>query len=108
MAARKVMRVLITATDRDTILALLRERKPEVAGSATILANGAVRINAFVLEKNVNGLKRRGVTVEVLGDQSAITRERRKEVGKGNRFLTGDPVPHGLGVKVRDGGGHVS
>lgn len=102
---RSFMHVLITAKDRATMLALLRERHPDVGGSATVAENGSVRIHAFVPEKDVKALKRPGVTVEILADQTAATRERRKEVGQGNRFLTGDPVPHGLGTKIPAGGG---
>jgi hypothetical protein len=109
MARRNpVMRVHITTKDRDTMVALLRKHHPDVAGSPTFAPSGAVRINAFVPQKEIRTLQRAGANVEVLGDHSAETRERRKEVGQGNRFLTGDPVPQGLGIKVTDGGADVS
>ena len=109
MARRdSVMRVLITAKNRDAMLALLRAYNPDVAGNPTFAENGSVRIYAFVPDEQIAALERTGVKVEVLGDHTAETRERRKEVGKGNRFLTGDPVPHGLGIKVKGGGRDVS
>jgi hypothetical protein len=43
------------------------------------------------------------VRVEILGDETAAARAAQQQVGRGNRFLTGDPVPHGVGRKVRDG-----
>lgn len=101
MASRKaVLRVLLTAKDRATMLALLRDQHPDVGGSAKIAPDGSVRIDVYVPEDRVDALKRDGVKVEVVDDHSAQTQEARKFVGTGNRFKTGDPVPHGLGVKT--------
>lgn len=103
MASRKaVLRVLLTAKDRATMLALLRDQHPDVGGTPKISADGAVRLEAYVPEDRVDALERDGVGVQVLGDQSDATRQRQKEVGTGNRFKTGDPVPRGLGVKIKE------
>ena len=103
MASHKaVLRVLVTAKDRATMLALLHDQRPDIGGTPKISADGAVRIEAYVPEDRVDALKRDGVTVQILGDQTAATRERQKEVGTGNRFKTGDPVPRGLGAKIKE------
>lgn len=101
MASHKaVLRVLVTAKDRATMLALLQDERPDIGGTPKISADGAVRIDAYVPEDRVDALKREGVKVEIVDDHSAQTQEARKFIGTGNRFKTGDPVPHGLGIKT--------
>ncbi|HEX3463625.1 MAG TPA: hypothetical protein VHS78_06180 [Candidatus Elarobacter sp.] len=103
MPPRKaVLRVLVTAKDRATMLALLRDQRPDIGGTPKVSPDGAVRIDVYVPEDRVEALKRDGVSVQIVGDQSAATRERQKEVGTGNRFETGDPVPRGLGAKIKE------
>jgi hypothetical protein len=98
---KPVFRVVITARDRATMLALLDRHRLDIGGSPRYSAGGAVSIDAYVPADRVDALEGDGVRVEFVGDETAVARERQKEVGKGNRFLTGDPVPHGLGRKIR-------
>jgi hypothetical protein len=98
---KPVFRVLITARDRATMLALLARHRLDIGGSPRYSADGAVRIDAYVPADRVDELEGDGVRVEIVGDETAVGRERQKQVGTGNRFLTGDPVPHGLGRLIR-------
>jgi hypothetical protein len=98
---KPVFRVVITARDRATMLALLARRRLDIGGSPRYSGDGAVHVDAYVPADQVDALEGDGVRVEIVGDETAVGRERQKEVGKGNRFLTGDPVPRGLGRLIR-------
>ena len=100
---KPVFKILITARDQATMLALLAKHRPDIGGSPRYSAEGAVRIEAYVPADRVDELESDGVRVEILGDETAAARAAQQQVGRGNRFLTGDPVPHGVGRKVRDG-----
>ena len=85
------------------MLALLAKHRPDIGGSPQYAADGSVRIDAYVPADRVDELEADGVKVEIVGDETAAGRAAQAQVGRGNRFLTGDPVPHGVGRKVRDG-----
>jgi hypothetical protein len=103
MAVQKpVYRIVITARDRATLLALLAKHRPDIGGSPHYAPDGAVRIDAYVAADRVDELEADGVKVEIVGDETAASRAAQAQVGRGNRFLSGDPVPHGVGRKVRD------
>ena len=99
---KPVYRVLVTARDRAAMLALLHRHKLDIGGSPRYSADGAVRIEAYVPADGVAELEADGARVEIVADETATNRDRQLQVGLGNRFLTGDPVPHGVGRKVRD------
>jgi hypothetical protein len=105
MAARPtIQRILITAPDGAALRALLREHRLDLScGGPKPLEGGAVSVEAYVPEDQVERLRAPGVKVDILGDASAVARARQKEVGGGNRYVGEDAVPRGLGRKVREG-----
>lgn len=103
MASDNILRILITAREKQALSALLREHPLDLScGGPQRREGGAVSVEAYVPEDQVDSLRRYGVNIEILDDASATGRERQKEVGKGNRF-EGKKVPRGLGRKVKDG-----
>jgi hypothetical protein len=100
---KPVYRIVITARDRATLLALLAKHRPDIGGSPHHSADGSVRIDAYVAADRVDELEADGVNIEIVGDETAAGRAAQAQVGRGNRFLTGDPVPRGVGRKVRNG-----
>jgi hypothetical protein len=99
---KPVYRILITARDRATMLALFTKHHPDIGGSPRYSADGAVRIEAYVPADRVDELEADGVKVEIIGDETAANRAAQAQVGRGNRFTTGDPVPRGVGRKIRE------
>jgi hypothetical protein len=99
------MRILITARDRATLTALLREQ-PIDTGCAgpRIDRSGTIRVDAYVPEDQIDRLRRDGITIEIVRDETAAIRAAQEQVGKGNRFEGDNRVPRGLGRKIRDGG----
>ena len=99
----KILRILITARDKQTLSDLLRENPLDLAcAGPRRLEGGAVSVEAYVPEDQVDRLRRYEVKVDVLDDASATARARQKEVGRGNRFEGKDRVPRGLGRKVKE------
>ena len=101
----KILRILITAKDADALLALLRENELDLScGGPKQLESGAVSVEAYVPEEQVNKLKKYGVKIDILDDASATALKRHKEVGHGNRFQGENRVPRGLGRKMKESG----
>lgn len=63
-------------------------------------ADGTVSVDLFVPETLYRELASFGLKVEILFDATQRTQERRREVGKGNRFADG-LIPVGLGLKTQ-------
>ena len=99
---KPVYRIVITARDRAAMLALLAKHRPDIGGSPRYSADGGVRIDAYVPADRVDALEADGVKIEIVGDESAAGRAAQAQVGRGNRFLTGDPVPRGVGRKIHE------
>lgn len=99
---KPVHRIVITARDRATMLAVLAKHRPDIGGSPHYAADGSVRIDAYVGADRVDELESDGVKIEIVGDETVAGRAAQAQVGRGNRFLTGDPVPHGVGRKIRE------
>jgi hypothetical protein len=97
---QSVMHILITASDLETLSALLREHRLDTEGGAQD-EKGGVHIEAFVPEKLIDRLKVKGISIEVLENASETLRARQKEVGKGNRFEGENRVPQGLGRSIK-------
>ncbi|MFI5823416.1 hypothetical protein ACIA8I_30605 [Streptomyces rishiriensis] len=96
------LRVRVTAEDADTLLALLREVRPDVGGGVRRTEDGAFGIDAYVSPEQAEALDREGVVVTVHADATATGKARQSEVGEGDRFAPGDAVPHGLALKATD------
>jgi hypothetical protein len=103
MAERdKIMRILIVAKDAQTLRVLLEEQRLDLAcAGPQQQEGGAVSVEAYVPEPQMERLAQYGAKVEVLDDASATARERQKEVGRGNRFEGKNRVPRGLGRKLK-------
>jgi hypothetical protein len=67
------------------------------------IKSGIIRTDAYVPEDQIERLKRDGLTIEVIRDETAAIRAAQEQVGKGNRFKGENRVPRGLGRKIKDG-----
>jgi|ERR1041384_4855249 hypothetical protein len=104
MAAR-VMRILITTKDPEVLRALLREGPLDMGcAGPRIDRDGTIRTDAYVTEDRIERLRRDGLTIEVLRDETAAIKAAQEQVGKGNRFEGENRVPRGLGRKTKGGG----
>jgi hypothetical protein len=102
--ATRVMRILITTRDAAALNALLREHPLDTCCSGPRRdKSGIIRTDAYVPEDQIERLKRDGLTIEVIRDETAAIRAAQEQVGKGNRFKGENRVPRGLGRKIKDG-----
>jgi hypothetical protein len=103
--ASRVMRILITARDPAVLSALLREHPLDMGCAGPRMdRTGTVRTDAYVPEDQIERLKRDGLTIEILRDETAAIKAAQEQMGKGNRFEGENRVPRGLGRKIKDGG----
>jgi hypothetical protein len=63
-------------------------------------SDGSGSLDLFVSKAQIEGLRREGVEVEVVNNQSARARERVAEIGVGDRFAGGKIAPTGIGQKI--------
>lgn len=61
---------------------------------------GTGRLDLFVSQAQIDGLRAEGIEVDVESNQSARARERLSEIGEGDRFEGGRIPPTGLGRKI--------
>jgi hypothetical protein len=111
MATRdKILRILITAADRDALNEVFREHRLDLLGGGPKQGEGgAVSVQALVPEEQVKRLKTYRVKIDILdADAAASGRARQRQFGKGNRFAGKNRVPRGLGRKIREGGRGLS
>jgi len=105
MSAETVFRVAISASDRAELLAALSVRKVHPTGTPETpppsASQGAVSVEAYVTQGQIDALSASGVTVDVIEDASAFGLARQQEVGTGNRF-EGNVLPQGLGQLIAD------
>lgn len=103
MPDEKILRILITAPDKQTLTALLSENPLDLGcAGPQRQESGAVSVEAYVPEARIERLRRYAAKIDVLDDASATARERQKEVGRGNRFEGENRVPRGQGRKVKE------
>ncbi|MFI9319117.1 hypothetical protein ACIGXI_04885 [Kitasatospora aureofaciens] len=95
-----ILKLRVTADDADTLLALLREARPDTGGRPQAEPDGRVGIDVYVPEDQVATLEREGVTVTRIGNASEAGRAAQAEVGTGDRFAAEDAVPRGLAAKL--------
>jgi hypothetical protein len=70
--------------------------------------NGAGSLDLFVSRAQADAIRERGMTVEVVSNQSSRARARIAELGEGDRYEGGKITPRGLGRKIGgrgEGGG---
>ena len=103
--ASRVMRILITTRDRAALTALLRAHPIDTGCAGPRMdATGLIKVDAYVPEDEIDQLRRDGLTIEIVRDETAAIRAAQEQVGKGNRFAGENRLPRGLGRKIRDGG----
>lgn len=92
--------VRITAT-RESLFELLATIPLDVGDHPLVEPNpdGTGTLLAFASEDQVRRLEEAGYRVEVGENLSEVGRQRREEVGTGDRFEGGRVAPRGLGVK---------
>ncbi|MEO6191739.1 MAG: hypothetical protein ABIS20_01915 [Thermoanaerobaculia bacterium] len=99
----KILRILITTREEQALRVLLRENPLDLScGGPQRHPGGAVSVEAYVPEHQLERLRRYEAKIDILDDASATARERQKEVGEGNRFEGEKRVPRGLGRKVKE------
>lgn len=62
--------------------------------------DGTGRLDLLVSQAQIDGLKGRGIEVDVESNESARAREIVAEVGEGDRFEDGNVPPRGIGRKI--------
>ena len=67
--------------------------------------DGTGRLDLFVTRRQVEALATEGIDVEIVNNQSARHRERKAELGEGDRFEGGKIAPTGIGRKIGGRGG---
>jgi hypothetical protein len=107
MTDETLVRILITAPDKASLTAVLREQGVDFACTPQRrLEGGAVSVEAFVPKSRLEKIRGHRVKIDVLDeDASATMRARQAEVGRGNRFREeGAPKrgQRGLGRKIKD------
>lgn len=97
-----ILRVLITAPDRESLSNLLREQKPDVGCTAHHVDDrGVLHVEAYVPATQLEALRAYPVTIEVIEDATAKGRARQAEVGRDNPYEDRNVVPRGVGRKVK-------
>jgi hypothetical protein len=87
----------------DALLAIIKSAGHDLGcGAPRVSRDGTAAVNAYITEKERQRLEKEHPRVQqtVLGDATAIGKERQAEVGKGDRFQGGKVRPRGVGKKV--------
>jgi hypothetical protein len=98
---QKIMRITLKGPKPETLAELMRKFRLDIwgAGGPRRLPDGTISMEAYVPEEVMDQLKKEGVDFEIIEDATKVGKERRKEVGRGDRFKSGKITPHGLGRK---------
>jgi hypothetical protein len=100
MEQKKILKVMIHATDKKTLTETLREYHLDI-GCAGLRReeDGTIVVESYLPAEKVDELHKPGIKVQVLEDASQRCRERQKEVTTQNNFLRSTEIPHGFGKK---------
>jgi hypothetical protein len=97
---KKTLRIVLRAPDRETLAKVVKEHRLDVGGGgARRLPDGTVMMEAYVNKEVLEGLTRDKQAFEIIEDLTEVGKQRRKEVGKGDRFEGGKIAPRGLAKK---------
>jgi hypothetical protein len=103
MPEEKILHVRIHAENAEALKALpLAQMDRGCMGGYRRQDDGSVIFEALVPESVIKTMKDKRTRVEVVADALEQSRERQKEVGKGNRFTGENWIPRGLGKKIRE------
>jgi hypothetical protein len=100
--ADPILRVRLVAP-ADALVALIKSSRHDLGcGAPRVSPDGTAAVDAYITEKDRERLAKEHPRVKqtVLGDATAIGKERQAEVGKGDRFQGGKVRPRGVGKKV--------
>jgi hypothetical protein len=97
---KRILRIALRAPDRETLAKLVKEHRLDIGGGGPRrLPDGVVTMDAYVPQELLEKLKKSKATFEIIEDLTEVGKQRRKEVGKGDRFEGGKKAPRGLGKK---------
>jgi hypothetical protein len=105
MAEEKIVHVRIYAKDAKALKALpMAQMDMGCMGGIKRQEDGGLAFEALIPESvmNMKTVKDKRIKLEVLADALEESRERQKQVGKGNRFTGENWIPRGLGKKIRE------
>lgn len=99
----KTFQVLITAKDGKTLLEIIDRLKLRTISGPRRHEDDACTICVFIHEDQEDILRKEDISLEIVDrDVEGTQKARRQEVGTGNRFLKGDVIPRGLGMKLKE------
>jgi hypothetical protein len=97
---KKNLRISVRAPDRDTLARLVKEYGLDVGGGGPRrLPDGTLVMDAYVHQEKLVRLTMGKEPFEVIADLTEVSKQRRQEVAKGDRFEGGQKAPRGLGKK---------
>lgn len=98
---QKMLKVMIHVSDYGTLTNLLRQHPLDIGCTGGIRRedDGTFTVQAYLPAANLDGLPKTGVEINVLGDAVSASRQRQKEVARGNRFANSREIPSGFGKK---------
>jgi hypothetical protein len=97
----RIMRAVLATPDVDLLRSALLEFGRDIHTEAAIRrgADGVARVECYTPNEKLDILRGRGVAVEILSDQTAVSLARRDVVVQGNRFADGT-IPLGVGLRI--------
>jgi hypothetical protein len=97
---KKIMRIALKAPNRETLARLVKEFRLHMGGvRPRRLPDDTLSMEAYVPEELLDELKAAGGVFDIIEDATQVSKERQKEVARGDRFEGGKKVPQGLGRK---------
>lgn len=98
---KKMSKVTIRISDYETLTKLLRQHPLDMGCTGGIQRqdDGTFTVQGYLPAANIDSLPKTGVEINVLGDAVTASRQRQKEVAKGNRFADSSEIPRGFGKK---------
>ncbi|MGH7965874.1 MAG: hypothetical protein ACRERD_29325, partial [Candidatus Binatia bacterium] len=91
----------VLAGNADVLGSVLREFNRDIHSEkgVRVSADGVARLECYALSQTLDILRARGITVDVVADQTALNLTRRDVVVQGNSFADGSIFP-GVGVRI--------
>ena len=100
MEEKIVVKVLVIAEDKESLLNILKQERLDI-GHGTLVHNkdGTFTVEAYMSSTDVKNARSKGIQLKELENLTQYSRERQNEVSEGNRFQDAREIPHGLGKK---------
>lgn len=97
---RDVFLTVLYAPDRDSLARLLQEETLDVGPMHGRPDSKEMEVHLYANKEQIEKLKKDGWKLDVQNNLSEVGRKRQREVGKGDRFKSGNIAPKGLGKKI--------